>query len=46
VSRIKPVERSDDRIHLSDMHEFERGEPRRPDLGTVHESGRDIPVYR
>ena len=46
MSRIKPVERSDDRILVSDMHEFERGERGRPDLGTVHESGRDIPVYR
>ncbi len=46
MSTIKPVKRSDDRILVSDMHEFERGERGRPSLGTVHESGRDIPVYR
>ncbi|MGQ0511254.1 MAG: FAD-dependent oxidoreductase [Betaproteobacteria bacterium] len=28
------------------MHEFERGARARRDLGTVRESGRDIPVYR
>ena len=46
MSTVKPVKRSDDRILVSDMHEFERGERGRPDLGTVRESGRDIPVYR
>ncbi len=43
---MKTVERSDERILVSDIFEIERGRKDRPDLGTLHEPGRHIPVYR
>lgn len=42
---MKTVERSDERILSSDIFERDARVPR-PDLGTLHEPGRDIPVYR
>jgi hypothetical protein len=43
--RMKTAVRGDERILQSDI--FERdAKPPRPQLGTVHEPGRDIPVYR
>jgi glycine/D-amino acid oxidase-like deaminating enzyme len=42
---MKSISRSDERILQSDI--FERdSKPPRPQLGTVHEPGRDLPVYR
>jgi hypothetical protein len=46
VVLLKTVERSDERILVSDIFEIERGRKDRPDLGTLHEPGRHIPVYR
>ena len=43
---MKTVERSDERILVSDMFEGERTRTDRPDLGTLREPARDIPVYR
>jgi len=42
---MKTITRTDERILSSDI--FERdAKPPRPQLGTLHEPGRDIPVYR
>lgn len=43
---MKTVERSDERILSSDIFEGERTRTDRPDLGTLREPARDIPVYR
>ena len=43
---MKTVERSDERILTSDIFEVERTRRDRPDLGTLREPGREIPVYR
>jgi len=42
---MKTVERSDERILSSDIFERDAKVPR-PDLGTLREEARDIPVYR
>jgi 2-polyprenyl-6-methoxyphenol hydroxylase-like FAD-dependent oxidoreductase len=43
---VKTVERSDERILSSDIFEGERTRTDRPDLGTVREPAREVPVYR
>ena len=43
---MKTVERSDERILISDIFEGERTRTDRPSLGTLREPARDIPVYR
>jgi hypothetical protein len=43
---VKTVERSDERILSSDIFEGERTRTDRPDLGTLREPAREIPVYR
>jgi 2-polyprenyl-6-methoxyphenol hydroxylase-like FAD-dependent oxidoreductase len=43
---VKTVERSDERILSSDIFEGERTRTDRPDLGTLREPARDIPLYR
>jgi 2-polyprenyl-6-methoxyphenol hydroxylase-like FAD-dependent oxidoreductase len=43
---VKSVERSDERILSSDIFEGERTRADRPNLGTLREPARDIPVYR
>jgi hypothetical protein len=43
---VKTVERSDERILTSDIFDVERTRSVRPDLGTLREPGREIPVYR
>jgi hypothetical protein len=43
---VKTVERSDERILSSDIFEGVRTRTERPDLGTLREPAREIPVYR
>lgn len=43
---MKTVERSDERILVSDIFEGERTRLDRPQLGSLTEPGRDVPVYR
>ena len=43
---MKSVERSDERILVSDIFEGERTRTDRRQLGTLHEPARDIPLYR
>ena len=43
---MKTVERSDERILSSDIFEGERTRTDRPDLGTLREPAREIPLYR
>ena len=43
---MKTVQRSDERILVSDIFEGERTRTDRPDFGTVQESARSVPVYR
>ena len=43
---MKTVERSDERILISDIFEGERTRTDRPSLGMLREPARDIPVYR
>jgi hypothetical protein len=43
---LKTVERSDERIHVSEIFEGERTRTERPDLGMLREPARDVPVYR
>ena len=42
---MKTIERSDERILSSDIFEGEKVERNRADLGTVHESAREVPVH-
>ena len=46
MADAKPTERSDERILVSPIFEAERTRTERPDLGTLREAARDIPVYR
>ena len=43
---MKTAERSDERILTSDIFEVERERADRPNLGTLEEPGRQVPVYR
>jgi 2-polyprenyl-6-methoxyphenol hydroxylase-like FAD-dependent oxidoreductase len=43
---VKTVERSDERILVSDIFEAERTRTDRPTLGTLREPARDVPIYR
>ena len=43
--RVKPGKRTDERILVSDINEFERAPRERRDLGSVREAARDVPVY-
>jgi hypothetical protein len=43
---MKTVERSDERILVSDIFEGERTRLDRPQFGTLNEPGREVPVYR
>jgi 2-polyprenyl-6-methoxyphenol hydroxylase-like FAD-dependent oxidoreductase len=45
MAKVKQGKRSDERIHVSDIHEFERGARERRNLGTLREPARDVPVY-
>lgn len=45
MAKVKEVKRTDERIHVSDINEFERGARDRRDLGTLREPARDVPVY-
>lgn len=45
LPKMQSLTRTDERILQSDIFERDAKQPR-PDLGTLHEPGRDIPVYR
>jgi len=46
MDEVAIAEGSEERIFVSNINSFERGERPRGDLGSVREPGRDIPVYR
>jgi hypothetical protein len=46
VADAKPTDRSDERILVSPIFEGGRTRSERPELGTLREPARDIPVYR
>jgi 2-polyprenyl-6-methoxyphenol hydroxylase-like FAD-dependent oxidoreductase len=43
--KVKEGKRTDERLHESDINEYERGARDRKDLGTLREPARDVPVY-
>jgi 2-polyprenyl-6-methoxyphenol hydroxylase-like FAD-dependent oxidoreductase len=45
MAKVKEGKRTDERILVSDINEFERGARERRNLGTLHEPARDVPVY-
>ena len=46
MADAKPTDRSDERILVSPIFEGERTRGERPELGTLREPAREIPVYR
>ncbi|MGH7187303.1 MAG: FAD-dependent oxidoreductase, partial [Pseudomonadota bacterium] len=46
MDEAKITEGSEERIFVSEVTSYARGERGRRDLGTVREPGREVPVYR
>ncbi len=46
TTKIRELQRTDERLLSSDIFEVEREVRDRPNLGTVHEPARDIPIHR